>query len=75
MYCFKFYVVIHLFLYSNEKYAVKLHKSTFVGVNSLFRIIENFDCLALKSPVLKSGTPVCILIDKLHGAVIGEKLL
>ena len=56
MHCFKFYVVMHLFLYCNEKYAMKLHKSMFVGVNSLFRIIENFDCLALKSPVLESGS-------------------
>lgn len=76
MHYFKFYVVIHLFLYGNEKYAVKLHKSTFVDVNSLFGIIKNFDCLALKSPILKSGTLsayICILIDKFHGAVIGQK--
>jgi len=26
---------------------MKLHKSTFVDVTSLFRIMENFDCLAL----------------------------
>lgn len=52
MHCFKFYVVIHLFVYSHDKYAMKLHKSMFVDVNNLFRIIANFDCLALK----KSGT-------------------
>ena len=60
MHCFKFYVVIHFFLYSNEKYAMKLHKSTFVDVNSLFRIIENFDCLALKITCLEIWNSVCI---------------
>jgi hypothetical protein len=56
---------------------MKLHKSTFVDVNSLFRVIENFDCVALKSPALKSGTMHMYMYsdDKFHGAVTGQKLL